>query len=59
MHVVLESTPRFIANHDALRRRLEARQDRPHADAAEGRHRRRHPRPAVHERAEGPVWTAC
>ncbi len=39
MHVVLESTPRFIGNREAL------------ADDAPGRHRGRHPRAAVDERA--------
>ena len=39
--VVLESTPRFIANRDALRGRLEARQDGARAAAAPRRDRTR------------------
>ncbi len=44
--VVLESTPRFIANPESLRRRLEARQDGALAAAAARRDRRDRPRRA-------------
>ena len=51
MHVVLESTPRFIAHRGALEDGWKKRQDGSPADDAQRSDRRRDARPAVDERA--------